>query len=60
MSANELLTTSVMNLQTGGVMTDVRNPLADGVHIINGIPFAVLTVQRRMEQVMRNEIERER
>lgn len=54
------LTTAVLNLQTGGVMTDVRTTLADGVHIIDGIPFAILTTQRRMEQAMRNEIERER
>jgi hypothetical protein len=60
MKPDDHLTTTVMNLQTGGVMTNVRTPLADGVHDIDGIPFVVLTVQRRMEQAMRNEIERER
>ena len=60
MNPNELLTTSVMNLNTGGVMVDVKTPLAEGVHIIDGIPFAVLTIQRRMEQTMRAEIERGR
>lgn len=53
MKPEELLTTSVMNGQTGSVNTNVKTPLAEGCHVIDGVPYFVITVQRRMEESFR-------